>query len=583
MNKKGDICQMPNEDKKETLDNISLTDLIKTGKVEETSVEEKSPLQRMKEYKESHPGMIVDNSEVTYDNEKKVLKNSIDDDERRESDFKGYMADMDRLIDAAQSVTIERPPKNEIETAAMIDQLDRIAIAKARVGSAEPEKVLKDVNGKIITLPESEKNGTDLRVPEGYNNKFFKEKTEDTPENDSKQESENNDEDVEIDADAIAKEKEEAEEHEKLVNILIDKTGFGNGNIDFTEEEREKLSTATEIRVTEVENLDIDSYVFDAPDKTYVDSIDSMDSNLGTTVVPLVASRYRAKMRGLGYGQLGDILLSGNEPSFEQTYKRFSTIYNNIVETTIGKFESFEDFLKKTAFIDMNMLVYGLIVSTYPEIDSVNVTCGKCGKTFEQKYFVRDLMDLSSASNTYLKRLDKLMSCPPEEFKKFAEEGPVRKRKYIVLPASKYVAEIGVISAYDHLYQVISNMASEEFKSQHDDDINGFLKINYVYLNMVRSISIPNPNKPKSLIKYSSFEDVLQIIYRLPMEDQQILSGLIGQYAENYGYNFSIKNDACPYCHNRSERTEVDLNELVFFKIRRLMNTGIRVENMLDL
>lgn len=574
---------MPNEDKKETLDNISLTDLIKTGKVEETSVEEKSPLQRMKEYKESHPGMIVDNSEVTYDNEKKVLKNSIDDDERRESDFKGYMADMDRLIDAAQSVTIERPPKNEIETAAMIDQLDRIAIAKARVGSAEPEKVLKDVNGKIITLPESEKNGTDLRVPEGYNNKFFKEKTEDTPENDSKQESENNDEDVEIDADAIAKEKEEAEEHEKLVNILIDKTGFGNGNIDFTEEEREKLSTATEIRVTEVENLDIDSYVFDAPDKTYVDSIDSMDSNLGTTVVPLVASRYRAKMRGLGYGQLGDILLSGNEPSFEQTYKRFSTIYNNIVETTIGKFESFEDFLKKTAFIDMNMLVYGLIVSTYPEIDSVNVTCGKCGKTFEQKYFVRDLMDLSSASNTYLKRLDKLMSCPPEEFKKFAEEGPVRKRKYIVLPASKYVAEIGVISAYDHLYQVISNMASEEFKSQHDDDINGFLKINYVYLNMVRSISIPNPNKPKSLIKYSSFEDVLQIIYRLPMEDQQILSGLIGQYAENYGYNFSIKNDACPYCHNRSERTEVDLNELVFFKIRRLMNTGIRVENMLDL
>lgn len=335
--------------------------------------------------------------------------------------------------------------------------------------------------------------------------------------------------------------------------------------------------------MTEVENLDIDSYVFDAPDKTYVDSIDSMDSNLGTTVVPLVASRYRAKMRGLGYGQLGDILLSGNEPSFEQTYKRFSTIYNNIVETTIGKFESFEDFLKKTAFIDMNMLVYGLIVSTYPEIDSVNVTCGKCGKTFEQKYFVRDLMDLSSASNTYLKRLDKLMSCPPEEFKKFAEEGPVRKRKYIVLPASKYVAEIGVISAYDHLYQVISNMASEEFKSQHDDDINGFLKINYVYLNMVRSISIPNPNKPKSLIKYSSFEDVLQIIYRLPMEDQQILSGLIGQYAENYGYNFSIKNDACPYCHNRSERTEVDLNELVFFKIRRLMNTGIRVENMLDL
>ena len=123
---------MANEDnKKETLDNISLTDLIKTGKAEEAPVEEKSPLQKMKEYKESHPGMIVNNDEITYDNEKKILKDSFDT-ERRESDFKGYMADMDRLIDAAQSVNIERPPQNEIETAAMIDQLDRIAIASQK-------------------------------------------------------------------------------------------------------------------------------------------------------------------------------------------------------------------------------------------------------------------------------------------------------------------------------------------------------------------------------------------------------------------------------------------------------------------
>ena len=130
---------MANEEKKETLDNLSLTDLIKTGKSEEALVEEKSPLQKMKEYKESHPGMIVDNSEVTYDNEKKVLKNSIEN-ERRDEDFKDYMEDMDRLIDAAKSVKIERAPQNEIETAAMIDQLDRIAMAKAKENSTEPEK-----------------------------------------------------------------------------------------------------------------------------------------------------------------------------------------------------------------------------------------------------------------------------------------------------------------------------------------------------------------------------------------------------------------------------------------------------------
>ena len=575
---------MANEDnKKETLDNISLTDLIKTGKAEEAPVEEKSPLQKMKEYKESHPGMIVNNDEITYDNEKKILKDSFDT-ERRESDFKGYMADMDRLIDAAQSVTIERPPQNEIETAAMIDQLDRIAIAKSKENNSEPEKVLKTRDGKVINLPDSEKNGTPLNVPNGYNDKFFKSKEETHADSDeiTKESSDENDES--IDSDAIERERADAEEHEKLVNILIDKTGFGNDRIDFTEEERQKLSTAKEIRVTEVENLDIDSFVFDAPEKTYVDTIESSDNPLGgTTTVPLVASRYRAKMRGLGYGQLGDILLSGNEPTFEQVYKRFSTIYNNIVETSIGKFESFEDFLKKTAFIDTNMLIYGLMVSTYPEIDSVTVTCGKCGKNFEQKYFVRDLMDLSAASTTYLKRLDELMSCPATDFEKFAEESPVRKRKYIVLPVSKYVAEIGLVSAYDYLYQVVSNITSEQFKDEHSDDVNGYLKINGIYLNMVRSISIPNPNKEKSLIKYSSYEDMLQILYRLPMEDQQILNGIINQYLENYGYKFSIKNDVCPHCGNKAERTEVELTDLIFFKIGRLMNTEVKVENMLDL
>ena len=61
---------------KENID-VSLSDLIKP-KTEETPVKEKSPLEKMKEYKEKNPGLVVNNADVTYDNEKKVLKNSVE-------------------------------------------------------------------------------------------------------------------------------------------------------------------------------------------------------------------------------------------------------------------------------------------------------------------------------------------------------------------------------------------------------------------------------------------------------------------------------------------------------------------------
>ena len=167
---------------------------------------------------------------------------------------------------------------------------------------------------KFYTTNMVEKKGTEMKVPQGYNNEFFNTKTES-----EKTESDSNGEntDIEIDEEAIKKEEEEAKEHERLVNILIDKTGFGTSHIDFTDEEKDKLSKATEIRVTEVESLDLETMVFDAPEESYVDMIESSsDDSMGTTTVPLVASRYRAKMRGLGYGQLGDLMFINDSVQF---------------------------------------------------------------------------------------------------------------------------------------------------------------------------------------------------------------------------------------------------------------------------
>lgn len=542
--------------------NVSLSDLIKTAPATEKPVE-KSPLEQMKEYKEKNPGMIVEKKDVTYDNDKKEFKNSIEND-RREDEFNAYLAEMDETIEIAKKANIIRKPTNPIEDAALMDQLDLMRRQQSGTIIENP----KDTNGNVMDIGKDQREGTNL-----IDATFISGEREESSETEA-----NENDDSEI----TPEEEKEMKEREKLVEILIDKTGFGNRNLDFTEEEREKIAEASLIRVTEVEDIEIGSFEFTAPSTTYVENLDAMESNYGTTLVPLVASRYRAKMKGLGYGQLADLLMDVKEPRFEEHLKRYSIIYNNIVETTVGKFESFEDFLKSTAKIDMDAMLYGLMVSTYPEIDTVAVTCGRCGTQFPQKYFVRDLMDIKNASTEYLKKLDDLMNCPESEYESYFKESPVHKRKYIKLPSCGYVVEIGVASAYDYLYKMINEFGDNKFEKLHADDVNNSLRFNIVFLDMVRSISIPKKDNPRQLTKYESFEDVIQILYRMPMDDQQILNGILGQYYTNYTIGYSIKDCTCPNCKNTID-TDVDLNDLLFFKVRQLLNTAVEVKNMRDL
>ena len=565
----------------------NLSDFIKTESTDEvssatTTVEEElSPLERMKREKAKGTGLILDNKDITRDSDTKEFKSSFDNEDRAKN-YDEYIAEQERLIRAAQDVRMTRPPQNPLEEAALIDQLDVYSRQKEGLYVDDP----KDTDGNVIKLSDSEKNPTPINLS-GIGVTFNDNKTVGTDEGFIK---ENNPEETaaeEAKAESSEEKTEEDPEEAKkkaekdnLVKVLIDKTGLGLNDIKFTDEERQKLTVASEIRVTEVENLDLETLTFTAPSDSYMDTLVADENIAGTTMVPLVASRYRAKMRGVGYAQLGDLILNQQSPSFEQYNKRYSTIYNNIVSTTVGKFESYEDFLKRTAYVDMDMLLYGLIVSTYPEVDEVGIPCPSCNRYFEQKYFVRELMDLKFCNDEYLAKLDEFMKVTPDKYQEYHNDGPVHKRQYIRLPKSGYIAEIGLASAYDYLFTIIQNLTDEEFIKRHPDDINGMLQFNAIFLAMIRSMAIPDKANPKKATKYDSFEDIIQIIYRMPLEDTQILMSLVAKYNDTYQVTFSIKNVTCPHCHTVHESTDVDLNNLVFFKFHRSASTETNVSNI---
>lgn len=570
---------------KPTNETLSLSDLIKNNQAtaEEATVEvEKSPLERMKDYKESNPGgLVVDKKDVTYDNEQKEFLNSIDDDKRRKEDFDNYMSEYDDLIETAKTVQMAKPITTPLEAAAAIDQLDRLTKERKGVKAEAPMIVDKHGNKVKANVSQEELDGTQLNVPLSDNGSFFEEKKED--ETEGNEDTPEDAVDKEIAKSKAENQKENDEEkRQELVKILVDKTGFGTNHIEFTEEERKKLTTATEIRVTEIEDMDLSAIEFDAPDKSYVDSIEPVENEIGGTIVPLVSSHYRAKMRPLSYSQIGDLFVDSSAPRFETYYKSYSTIYNNLGYASCGKFENFEDFLKSTSRYDMEMLLYGLIVSTYPEIDNIGLVCSNCRRSYPTKYVVRDLFTLNTQQTEYLEKLDALMSANPEDFKTYMENSPVKKRKYIKLQNSGYLVEFGLYSAYDYLYSYINNVENNKLANEHPDDVNDMLKIGAVLLEFIHSISIPKKTADGKVkyTKYDGFEDMIQILYRLNPVDYQLIGEICNKFMNTYQPVFTIKNTKCPHCNTTFEETNVSLYDVVFFRFRQLMSTEINVVNM---
>lgn len=514
----------------------SLSDLVVTKEVTEEKTPKKSPLEiEMEKKAQRGNGLVLSNEEIK-NNEQKPLKD-FSNNERREKEFNEYIEDMDEKIDSAKSLKLVNSPTSNLEMAEMMAELDEYKDKKAK-----GEEI-----GKMKYLSE-------------------------------KKESESSDD---ADEEMTEEEKKKEEERKQLVEIVIDKTGLGFENIEFSDEEKEKIRYANEIKLKEVETLDLNSIVIARPDKSFLDTIaeSTSASSLSATTVPLPGSRYKVSVKGLSYGQLGDILLNEDTKNFDRIHKQYSIIYNSLGTPSIGKFQNFEDFLRNTAFTDMDMLLYGLIVSTFPEIETIPLSCRRCGQQFGFEYTPRTLLDLENCSDAFLNNMKAVTDCPANEVIEFNKNSFLKKRKVIKLPFSGYLIEFGLASAYDYLYNMVDIIFGDSFKQEHPDDTNGILQFNAAFISMIRSIYIPNGNG--SYLQFTNGEDIIQALYRVKVDEFPMISGIVTKYIDEYTPQFAFKNVTCPKCKIVTPRVPADLNNLVFRKYQRLLSTEINAENIL--
>ena len=525
---------------------------------------ELSPLDKAKQEKaKRQSGIIVDNKDLYKKDE--PLRPLSDSDERRD-DVSKYANELDNLTDIANKVVAPKP-KNEIESAQLMTALSEIS----ETGSIQTHNPIADQ----IRLK------TDDDVQRKQENSQKGEQSNAT--NASSSENVNGTDDRTLD---------------ETVKILIDKTGLG-GNIIFTDEEKKKIKNSSVINITEVseEKLKTIKYIKPASTNAFTDQIEAYQLSCASTPICFPASRFRAQMGGLSYGELGDISLDPDSITFDQVKKRLSVVYNKMHNTNVDNFKSFDDFLKKFAYIDLNMAIYGLAVSTFPEEDSIELTCGNkdCPKatmdsegnlikaTFSHKYSPRSLIEFDRCGKNFLKYTEEIADCRPSEYNHLFESSSVQSYKAIELPDSGFVVEVGIASAYDYLYQVLDVVVTDEERAKElfGDDVNGVMQLNLALLSIVRSVSIPGKNG--EFTKFTGGVDIVKALYNIRPREIKLLLSILGDTTDSYATSFAFHDVKCPHCGKVTKRVPVDIDKLVFTEYQQLMTSEINIENTLTL
>ena len=513
---------------------LDVSSLLKANK--EEPIKKETALEKMKREKAEHGGgLVVDNKELAEKSgEKELIANKAEHDAMSEADE--YMAEQDRMIAAAKNVHFDRAPKSQLELASAMD-----AISDA----SKSEEIMSGEKVATVSLNTQE--------TEEKSSEEFKKETEESSKVD--------------------------EERKAIINVLIDKTGLG-GDFKFTDEEKEKISSSTEIRLKEVEEMDLSTITVKKADKSFLESVNEFQISSSKVPVVFPASRFKAYMTGLSYGEMGDISLNNENVTFDQLQKKLTVIYNKMINPSIGNFESFEDFLKKFAYIDIDLAVYGLVVATFPEIDDIPLTCNNetCKRSFNHKYSPRTLIRFNNANEKFLNAMKDVVECQAADSDKLIESSPVRVHKRIRLPLSGFIVEIGIASAYDYLYTIVDNIIGDKFKDDHPDDVNGILQINATLLGLIRAVYVPSDDG--SYTMFDEFEDMINALYMVKPEEISILASLLQKYTDSYTVDFELFDIKCPHCGTETKRIPLDINSLVFLKYQRLMSTEIDIDNI---
>ena len=527
-----------------------------------------TPLQQFKLDKEKKGSGIVYSDQELKDGEATGPNKDLVHNENRMDEWDKRELEFDDSYKKRAAVVQIKQYTDQKEYMAMIQELEDLEFTLDGPRFRHPESIqyfrLRTENDPPYTV-EDVMNG--IPSPESMDNQSKLEEFE------KSQNAELNSDDV----DTPDEEKKEKTVDKDTIQVIIDKTGLGT-DFAFTDEERSKIQQAETIEVNEVRTIDINTIKSKRSSKSFQDIVKEHDISGSRVKICFPASGFKADMKGLTYGEYADVALAMDNITTDQYYKRLSVIYNKMTNVSCGEFENFDDFLHKFSYTDIPLALYAMYVATEPEVTDIQLRCTRpnCGKNYSWKYSTRSLLRLDRSSETVRNKMKEIITASAIDYDRLADESEVRNSKYIELPESKFIVEIGVASSYEFIYNFVPLMDENAFREQFGNNSQAYLD-NVILLTIVRSVRIPDGDE---YIVCDNYKDILDAIYNISPEEIKILTAYTLDVQEKYDLIFSLGKVVCPHCGAVTNALDVGMDEMVFRTYSRLMNTRVKLKIM---
>lgn len=364
-------------------------------------------------------------------------------------------------------------------------------------------------------------------------------------------------------------------------------------NIDDSILPEKTESRVININVREVSEEELlKSVIVNNSDKAGI--ITPYDSGINDVPVTLPFSGYRCVIRSINFADFLKIAAPMSQNVVDTERRSWSVIYDHIKNVSIGDFESFEDFLKKTSFNDKELLLWALLVATSDNNEQLSARCTKCEKEFVSNYEPRSIahIDNELAPKSYLEIHN--AGIGEEAIKVF--NNVKNKHTEYLLPNSNYIVEIGNLSAYDYLVNKLPVLAQlyqrftgepltniQQMSPRDEEEQEKLMEFNY-YSSHLLFIDAFIKEKDGMKYRYSDWDKIEEIIKTaLSSDDSAILMQILQKKtSKSKVVSFYTENVKCPNCSNMINRIYIsDIGQTLLFQVsRRFSNTQINLNEM---
>ena len=317
------------------------------------------------------------------------------------------------------------------------------------------------------------------------------------------------------------------------------------------------------------------------------------DSGINDVPLTLPLSAYRCVMRPINWFDFIKLTAPTSNNGSDNELKKWSVIYDHLKNPSIGEFKDFEDFLKKTKYQDRELLMWGLLVATADDEETLSITCGnpKCKHNIRVKYHPRTIQHIDDKKKPeWFAAADAAVG--PDAIETWKHVANIRKRYQ--LPTTGIIAELNEPSAYEFITKklpLIDDLYKRfrpdgELSELNMDDTSmaqfEYLSANALFISAMTIVREENGKRKE--FRFTDWDSIEEIITKdLDAGDSGILLKLIEKTRNNVSpVSFYLENVDCPMCGRHEDKIPINEigNTLLFQVSRRLSNTEINLIEM---